>query len=90
MINVDDGDSADVTPLTPRVGGAEKVTGKARYAGDLVVPGMIEGKFLRSPYAHARILSIDTRQAEALPGVVAVITRKDFTDVSPYADENRR
>jgi CO/xanthine dehydrogenase Mo-binding subunit len=51
---------------------------------------MIEGKFLRSPYAHARILSIDTRQAEALPGVVAVITRKDFTDVSPYADENRR
>jgi CO/xanthine dehydrogenase Mo-binding subunit len=74
----------------PRVDGAEKVTGKARYAGDLVVPGMIEGKFLRSPYAHARILSIDTRQAEALPGVVAVITRKDFTDVSPYADENRR
>jgi CO/xanthine dehydrogenase Mo-binding subunit len=51
-----------------RVDGAEKVTGKARYAGDLVVPGMIEGKFLRSPYAHARILSIDTRQAEALPG----------------------
>ncbi len=68
----------------PRVDGAEKVTGKARYAGDLVVPGMVEGKFLRSPYAHARILSIDTRQAEALPGVVAVITRKDFTDVSPY------
>ena len=67
-----------------RVDGAEKVTGKARYAGDLVVPGMIEGKFLRSPYAHARILSIDTRQAEALPGVVAVITSKDFTDISPY------
>jgi CO/xanthine dehydrogenase Mo-binding subunit len=41
---------------------------KARYVGDLVVPGMIEGKFLRSLYAHARILSIDTRQAEALPG----------------------
>jgi CO/xanthine dehydrogenase Mo-binding subunit len=68
----------------PRVDGADKVTGKARYAGDLIVPGMIEGKFLRSPYAHARILSIDTRQAEALPGVVAVITSKDFTDVSPY------
>ena len=73
-----------------RVDGAEKVTGKARYTGDLVLPGVIEGKFLRSPYAHARILSIDTRQAEALPGVVAVITSKDFTDVSPYADENRR
>ena len=51
-----------------RVEGGKKVTGKARYAGDLVVPGMIEGKFLHSPYAHARILSIDTRQAEALPG----------------------
>jgi CO/xanthine dehydrogenase Mo-binding subunit len=68
----------------PRVDGIDKVTGKARYAGDLVVPGMIEGKFLPSPYAHARILSIDTSAAEALPGVVSVITSKDFTDVSPY------
>ena len=67
-----------------RVDGADKVTGRARYAGDLIVPGMIEGKFLRSPYAHARILSIDTREAEALPGVIAVITSKDFSDVSPY------
>jgi CO/xanthine dehydrogenase Mo-binding subunit len=67
-----------------RVDGADKVTGRARYAGDLVVPGMIEGKLLRSPYAHARILSIDTRLAEALPGVIAVLTSKDFTDVSPY------
>jgi CO/xanthine dehydrogenase Mo-binding subunit len=67
-----------------RVDGADKVTGRARYAGDLVVAGMIEGKFLRSPYAHARILSIDTRLAEALPGVIAVLTSKDFTDVSPY------
>src|SRR6266498_5380513 len=46
---------------------------------------MIEGKFLRSPYAHARIRSIDTREAEAMPGVVAVVTSKDFTDISPYA-----
>ena len=67
-----------------RVDGADKVTGKARYAGDLIIPGMIEGKFLRSPYAHARILSIDTREVEALPGVIAVITSKDFSDVSPY------
>ena len=73
-----------------RVDGAEKVTGKARYTGDLVVPGMIEGKFLRSPYAHARILSIDTRQAEALLRMVAVITRKDWTDRSRYTDEDRR
>jgi CO/xanthine dehydrogenase Mo-binding subunit len=68
----------------PRVDGIDKVTGKARYAGDLIIPGMIEGKFLRSPYAHARVLSIDTREAEASPGVLSVITSKDFTDVSPY------
>jgi CO/xanthine dehydrogenase Mo-binding subunit len=67
-----------------RVDGIEKATGKAKYTGDLVIPGMIEGKFLRSPYAHARIRSIDTREAEACPGVVAVVTSKDFTDISPY------
>jgi CO/xanthine dehydrogenase Mo-binding subunit len=66
------------------VDGIDKVTGRAKYAGDLLIPGMIEGKFLRSPYAHALILSIDTSQAEALPGVVAIVTSKDFTDVSPY------
>ena len=58
-----------------RVDGADKVTGKAKYAGDLIVPGMIEGKFLRSPYAHARIRALDTREAEVLPGVVAVLSR---------------
>jgi CO/xanthine dehydrogenase Mo-binding subunit len=67
-----------------RVDGIEKTTGKAKYTGDLAIPGMIEGKFLRSPYAHARIRSIDTREAEASPGVVAVVTSKDFTDISPY------
>ena len=53
----------------PRVDGADKVTGRAKYVADLIIPGMIEGMFLRSPYAHARIVSIDTREAEALPGV---------------------
>jgi CO/xanthine dehydrogenase Mo-binding subunit len=67
-----------------RVDGVDKVTGRAKYVGDLIIPGMIEGKFLRSPYAHARIRSIDTRAAEQLPGVVAVVTSKDFTDVSLY------
>lgn len=67
-----------------RVDGFDKVTGNAKYTGDLAVPGMIEGKFLRSPCAHARILSIDTCDAEALPGVAAVVTSKDFTDISPY------
>src|SRR5436309_770535 len=67
-----------------RVDGVDKVTGKAKYTGDLVIPEVAEGKFLRSPYAHARIRSIDTREAEAMAGVIAVLTSKDFTDISPY------
>jgi CO/xanthine dehydrogenase Mo-binding subunit len=74
----------------PRVDGVDKVTGKAKYAGDIVIPGMIEGKFLRSPYAHARIVSIDTRDAETTPGVVAVVTREDFKDTSPYIGRGKR
>ena len=73
-----------------RVDGADKVTGKAKYAGDLIVPGMIEGKFLRSPYAHARIRALDTREAEVLPGVVAVLSRADFTDIDPYIGRGKR
>jgi CO/xanthine dehydrogenase Mo-binding subunit len=58
-----------------------KVTGSARYAGDLIAPGMLHGKLLRSPVAHARILNIDTSRARALPGVRAVITGKDFPGI---------
>jgi CO/xanthine dehydrogenase Mo-binding subunit len=58
-----------------------KVTGSARYAGDLITPGMLHGKLLRSPRAHARILNIDTSRARALPGVRAVITGKDFPGI---------
>ncbi len=54
--------------------GLEKSTGRARYADDLVFPGMLHGKILRSPHPHARILSIDTSEALALPGVRAVVT----------------
>src|SRR6185369_18058853 len=68
----------------PRVDGVDKVTGRAKYTGDLLVPGMIEGKFLRSPYAHAKIRSIDTAEAEAMPGVAAVLTSKDLDDVGHY------
>jgi CO/xanthine dehydrogenase Mo-binding subunit len=67
-----------------RVDGADKVTGRAKYVADLVIPGMIEGKFLRSPYAHARIRSINTTEAEAMPGVVAVLTSKDLDDIGHY------
>src|SRR5213592_3052675 len=58
----------------PRVDGIEKVTGKAKFLGDLVIPGMLHGKIFRSPYPHARILSVDASKAEALPGVAAVLT----------------
>jgi 4-hydroxybenzoyl-CoA reductase subunit alpha len=60
-----------------RVDGPEKVTGSAEYTYDIVLPGMLYGKILRSPHPHARILSIDTSQAEKLVGVKAVITGKD-------------
>ena len=58
-----------------------KVTGTARYAGDLIAPGMLHGKILRSPVAHARIVNIDTSKASALPGVMGVITGKDFPGI---------
>ena len=58
--------------------GIDKVTGAAKYGADIQLAGMIHGKVLRSPYAHARIRSINPARAEALPGVLAVITAKDF------------
>ncbi len=61
----------------PRVDGRDKVSGAAKYAGDLKFPNMLFGKILTSPHAHARILSIDTSEAEKLPGVKAVVTHKD-------------
>jgi len=67
----------------PRVDGIEKVTGKAKFVGDLVIPGMLYGRILRSAYPHARIRSIDARQAEALPGVVTVLTAADIADLNP-------
>jgi len=57
--------------------GVDKVTGRARYGADIHLPGTLYGKVLRSPHAHARIRSIDTSKAEALPGVKAVATAKD-------------
>ncbi|MBW1803973.1 MAG: hypothetical protein JRJ85_24975, partial [Deltaproteobacteria bacterium] len=58
-----------------------KVTGECKFAADLTMPGMLHGKLLRSPHAHARILSIDTSKAENLNGVRAVITGKDFPGI---------
>jgi CO/xanthine dehydrogenase Mo-binding subunit len=59
--------------------GAEKVTGQAHYGADVRLPGMLYGKILRSPHAHARIRSINTAHAEELPGVHAIITSADLT-----------
>ncbi len=58
--------------------GFDKVTGIALYGADIDLPGLIHGKILRSPYAHAKILSIDTSEAEKLADVHAVITNHDF------------
>ena len=60
--------------------GPDKVTGKSIYAADVSLPGMLWGKALRSPFPHARIVSIDTEQARAVPGVHAVITGADLPD----------
>lgn len=61
-----------------KVEGLAKSTGRAVYTDDVALPGMLHGKILRSPHAHARIVSIDTAQAEALDGVHAVITGRDM------------
>lgn len=65
---------------TIRPDGADKVTGRASYSSDTHMPGMIWGKVLRSPHAHAIIKSIDTSKAEKLPGVKGVVTHKDIVE----------
>ena len=66
-------------PIRPD--GTDKVTGHAEYGVDTNLEGMLFGAILRSPHAHARIKSIDTSKAEALPGVFAVATNADFPRV---------
>ena len=65
-------------PLRPD--GVPKVTGLARFGADYSLPGMLWGRILRSPHAHARIRSIDTSKAQALPGVKAVMTSQDLPE----------
>ena len=64
-----------------RPDGVDKVTGRALYSADTRMAGMLWGKILRSPHAHARIVKIDTSKAAALAGVRAVITAADFPDI---------
>jgi CO/xanthine dehydrogenase Mo-binding subunit len=69
-----DGRAHQIGRSVPRIDALDKVTGRAKYTADVHLPGMCYGAFVRSPYAHARIKSIDTSEAEKLPGVVAVVT----------------
>ena len=68
---------ATVGHATPRIDALERVTGRATYTADVVLPGMLFARALRSPHPHARIRRIDTARAEALPGVQAVITHEN-------------
>ena len=70
--------------------GPDKVMGRARYAADIHLTGMLHGKILRSPHPHARIRGIDARRALALPGVMAVVTAADFPEVSAEAADLAR
>ena len=68
----------------PRRDGRVKVTGKAQYVADLKLIGMAYAKVLRSPFAHAKIISIDKSRAEAHPGVYCVVTGYDLDGLNPY------
>lgn len=70
----------------PRVEGAEKVTGRARYSYDIRLPGQLYARVLRSPHPHARVLHIDTSRAAALPGVRAVLSAANAPDIGWYTD----
>jgi xanthine dehydrogenase YagR molybdenum-binding subunit len=70
----------------PRIEGEEKVTGRARYAYDIRLPGLLYARVLRSPLPHARIRRIDMSRAAALPGVRAVLTSARAPDITWYQD----
>lgn len=77
-----DKDLKSVGTRVLRPDGVDKVTGRARYGADFDMPGQLVARVLRSPHAHARIVSIDTSKAEALKGVKAVVTAADLPDLS--------
>lgn len=79
-----DHDFQIVNHSVPRRDGRAKVTGRALYVSDIKLTGMAYAKVLRSPYAHARIVSTDTSRAEARRGVYTVLTGKDLTGLNPY------
>ncbi len=74
--------------VTPRIDAPERVTGQARYTGDIQLPAMLYGRVLRSPHPHARLRRVDTRAAARLPGVRAIISR-DTCDVVWTSGDSR-
>jgi CO/xanthine dehydrogenase Mo-binding subunit len=73
----------DLAAAPPRVDAPAKVTGTARYTADIRLPGLLHAKVLRSPHAHARLVSVDAARARALPGVRAVLTRDELDGIAP-------
>jgi xanthine dehydrogenase YagR molybdenum-binding subunit len=73
----------------PRLEGAEKVTGRARYSYDVRLPNQLYARVLRSPHPHARILQIDTSQAETLPGVHAVLSSANAPAIDWYEEKSK-
>ncbi len=88
VLSTTDYDVIGTRPIRPD--GADKVTGRALYGADFQVNGLLHGKVLRSPHAHARIRSIDTSKAERLPGVQAVVTGADLPPSNGSVSLKRR
>ncbi len=70
----------------PKVDAWERVSGKAKYASDIYLPGMLYARILRSPYPHAKMVNIEVEKAKALPGVKAILTPKDMPSYRWHAD----
>jgi CO/xanthine dehydrogenase Mo-binding subunit len=81
---VETGTRSQIGRSHPRLDAGEKLRGQAQFAGDLLAPRMLHGRVLRSPFAHARIVSVDASAAEAMPEVVCVLTGRDLADIDPY------
>src|SRR5260370_31674225 len=87
---VSDANKSDATTFVvvnhsvPRADGVAKVTGTATYASDITLERMAWAKLLRSPFAHAKILSVDVSEARRQPGVIDVLTANELGPLHPY------